>query len=171
MFLCDRRPILRLAATSLERALLTVALAGVVCCVLPLAASWSTLPATVPSHFDISGRPNAYGSKWWLLLLPALSVVITASFTILARYPHLFNYPVRVTPENALFLYRTGRFLLRWINAVLAWVFAFIEWQTIQVALGRAVGLPPWFLLVTLTLVVLVPISTLIFIAMWALKR
>src|SRR5437879_13033802 len=105
----DRRPVLPLPSTPLDRFLLFVALVGVVCCVLPLAQSWSTLPQIVPSHFDASGRPNAYGSKSWLLLLPALSVILTAAFTILARYPHLFNYPIRVTPENAPRLYRSGR--------------------------------------------------------------
>lgn len=160
----ERRPVLRLSATPLERALLIVAVAGAACCVLPLILSWSALPPTVPSHFDISGRPNAYSSKEWLLLLPALSVAITAGFTFLARYPHLFNYPVRVTPKNALHLYRTGRLLLRWINAVLAWVFAVIEWQTLQVALGKAVGLPQWFPLVTVALVVLMLISVIVFV-------
>ncbi len=160
----ERRPVLRLSATPPERALLIVALAGVACCVLPLILSWSALPQTVPSHFDASGHPNAYGSKWWLLLLPGLSVVITAGFTILARYPHLFNYPVRVTPKNALHLYSGGRLLLRWINAVLAWVFAFIEWQTIQVALGNAAGLPQWFPLVPVALIALVLISVVIFV-------
>lgn len=160
----ERRPVLRLSATPQERALLIVALAGVACCVLPLILWWAALPQTVPSHFDISGRPNAYSSKWWLLLLPALSVVITAGFTILTRYPHLFNYPVRVTPKNALHLYRTGRLLLRWINAVLAWVFAVIEWQTLQVTLGKAAGLPQWFPLVTVALIALVLISVVAFI-------
>jgi uncharacterized membrane protein len=165
-----RRPVLRLPPSALERILLVVALAGVICCVVPLALSWSALPQIVPSHFDASGRPNAYGSKWWLLLLPTLAVIITAGFAILMRYPHLFNYPVRVTPENALRLYRSGRLLLLWMSAALAWIFAFIEWQTLQVALGRAAGLPEWFLPVTIALVVLVPISVLAFTIVLALR-
>lgn len=171
MYSPKQRPALRLSASPLERALLIVALAGVIGCVLPLAVSWAALPETVPSHFDVSGYPNAYGSKWWLLLLPALSVVITVGFTVLARYPHLFNYPVRVTPENALRLYRTGRLLVRWMNVMLAWIFAFIEWQTLQVALGKAAGLPQWFLPVTVALVVVVPISVVAFTVAWVLKR
>ncbi|MGZ6376745.1 MAG: DUF1648 domain-containing protein [Ktedonobacterales bacterium] len=167
----DRRPVLRLPSTPLERFLLFVALVGVVCCVVPLTLTWSELPQIVPSHFDASGRPNAYGSKSWLLLLPALSVIFTAAFTILARYPHLFNYPVRVTPENAPRLYRSGRLLLRWMNVALTWVFAFIEWQTLQVALGKATGLPTWFLPVMVGLVVLVPLTVVAFSVAWVLKR
>lgn len=167
----NRRPVLQLSSTPLESFLLLVALVGVVCCVAPLALTWSALPPIVPSHFDAAGRPNAYGSKSWLLLLPALSVILTVGFTILARYPHLFNYPVRVTPENAPRLYRSGRLLLRWMNVALTWVFAFIEWQTLQVVRGNAAGLPAWFLPVTLVLVVLVPLAAIFFTMTSVLKR
>jgi uncharacterized membrane protein len=41
---------------------------------LYLALVWNQLPETVPTHFGISGKPDAYGPKWTLMLLSAVSV-------------------------------------------------------------------------------------------------
>ena len=41
-----------------------------------LAFVWNQLPEIVPTHFGISGQPDAYGSKWTLLILSAVSIGI-----------------------------------------------------------------------------------------------
>ncbi|WP_293285512.1 hypothetical protein [Microcoleus sp. PH2017_40_RAT_O_B] len=55
-----------------------------------------------------------------------------------SRYPHTFNYPVRITQENARRQYLLGRGLLVWLKAEVCWLFAFIVRQQILVALGNA---------------------------------
>jgi hypothetical protein len=35
---------------------------------------WNQLPEIVPTHFGISGKPDAYGSKWTLSILSAVSI-------------------------------------------------------------------------------------------------
>lgn len=57
------------------------------------------------------------------------------------------------------------------MNVALTWVFAFIEWQTLQVVRGNAAGLPAWFLPVTLVLVVLVPLAAIFFTVTSVLNR
>ncbi|MFI5273957.1 MAG: DUF1648 domain-containing protein [Ktedonobacterales bacterium] len=122
---------------------------------------WSTLPATVPAHFGISGRPDAYGGKTTLLLMPAIALVLTVLLLIVARLPWAFNYPVRITPENAARTYRTGRLVPRWINLVLVWTFAVIGWQSIQVAQHSALRLPGWYGPVLLAFALLLPVAVL----------
>ena len=41
-----------------------------------LAFVWDQLPEIVPTHFGISGQPDAYGPKWTLIILSAVSVGI-----------------------------------------------------------------------------------------------
>ncbi len=127
-----------------------------------------TLPATVPSHFGFSGRPDAYSGKDSLLILPIIAIAITALFSALLPYPHLFNYPVQITPENAATQYRFGRGLLLVVNAVVVWVFALLGWSAIQVAQGRAAGLPSWFGALGIALAVALPIGVISLIVILA---
>lgn len=95
-----------LAQTSLDRLL---SVAGW----LALAGLWafalyhvSYAPEIVPTHFDGSGAPDDYGSRWSLLILPGIATFVFIAFTILSRFPHIFNYAVKITPANAAHQYR-----------------------------------------------------------------
>lgn len=35
---------------------------------------WNQLPEIVPTHFGLNGQPDAYGSKWTLIILSAVSI-------------------------------------------------------------------------------------------------
>jgi hypothetical protein len=59
-------------------------------------------------------------------------------------YPHLFNYTVEITPENAERQYRGGVKLLRAVNTLAIAMFAYLTYATIQVALGQQQGLGTW---------------------------
>ncbi len=43
--------------------------------------SWATLPQQVPYHFDISGRPDRYGRRHSVFILPAVSLVMYISMS------------------------------------------------------------------------------------------
>ena len=73
--------------------------------------------------------------------------------TILNRYPHIFNYPVEITEQNAVRQYEIARSLLCALKAEIVWIFTYIEWRTIQVASDQAVGLSPLFLPILLVLI------------------
>ncbi|HEY5511242.1 MAG TPA: SdpI family protein [Prolixibacteraceae bacterium] len=38
--------------------------------VIYLAMNWNLLPESMPTHFDGSGQPNGYGSRWTYVMLP-----------------------------------------------------------------------------------------------------
>jgi hypothetical protein len=69
------------------------------------------------------------------------------------RVPHIYNYPTKVTPENAERLYGLGRGLMYWLRAEMVGLFAFLCWGTVRVALGSAEGLGPWPIYVVLPLI------------------
>ena len=74
------------------------------------------LPDTIPVHYDSSGRVNDYGSKSTLLLLPAIGTIMAIGLSVLNRYPHVFNYPKKITPENALDQYTNATRMIRFLN-------------------------------------------------------
>jgi len=116
---------------------------------------FSTLPDTIPTHFNASGEADGFGSKASIIGLPVIATLLFVGLTVLNRYPHIFNYPTAITEDNALRLYTLATRMLRYLKLVLVLVFGGIEFMTIQHAAGEASGLGVWFLPLTLVLVFL----------------
>ena len=114
---------------------------------------WAALPTVIPTHFGFSGQPDDWSSKKWLLLLPALTVLLYMGLTWLSRYPQKLNYPWRIAERNAERQSRVIGSLISLLKAELVWLFAFVTWQAIRVALGQAAGL--WIAFLPIVLVVI----------------
>lgn len=165
----EQRPHIRPPRTALEMACLILTVAALLALIAMTAYWWPALPPIVPTHFGADGSPNAYGSKDSVLLLPGLLLALTLFFALLSRFPWVFNYPVTITPENAERQYRRGRLLLAVVNAAAALTFAYIQWQTIQVARGAATGLGPAFSVgAIIVFVVVTPIAAIALIVWWS---
>lgn len=125
--------------------------------VLPF-AYYSCLPEIIPIHFNAAGKVDGYGIKATIFLLPAIGSALFAGLKILNRYPHIHNYAVKITPENALKQYTNSTRLVRVINTVILLIFAIIVFEIIQTASGKSTALGIWFLPFTL-LLILVPVT------------
>ena len=117
--------------------------------------NYSSLPDTIPTHFNAAGEADGFGSKVTILSLPVIATLLFIGLTVLNRYPHSFNYPTAITQDNALRLYTLATRMLRYLKLVLVLVFGGIEFMTIQNATGKAAGLGVWFLPLTLVLIFL----------------
>lgn len=135
------RPILSLHHSPFQVFLEIATLLGLVLSLLILLRSLPALPASVPIHFGLNGKPDAWGSPQTLWLFPALNLVLYLALTISSQFPHIFNYPVAITEENALKQYQIAFNLSLWLKLELIWLFAFSEWKMIQVGLGASQGL------------------------------
>lgn len=110
--------------------------------------NWPSLPDRIPHHFDFAGKPDAWGGKGVLFLLPAISLIIYIMLTGISRIPHRFNYIWEITPANAESQYRIALSLLAILKAIVMTMFAYIAWATIRSAHGHEAGLGPLFLLI-----------------------
>lgn len=137
----SNRPKLNIEPTPTDRVVETTALMGMAFLVVATAFYWPMIPKTIPTHFDIVGKVDGWGPKWNLLVMPVIGAVIYAMMTIVCRFPHTFNYPVAITEENAERQYRIALTVMRWLKMEMIWLFAYLNWQTVEVALGRAKGL------------------------------
>ncbi len=149
----SKRPVLHIPRSQMEAVLEIATAIGILFWAFVLMQSWSSLPDSIPSHFGPSGKPDAWSNKGTMLVLPIMGIISYIGLTVLTRYPHIYSYPWRITEQNAKRQYQLGRSLLRCIKMEVVWVFAFIDWKTIQVALDRAEGLGPRFL-PTVTIIV-----------------
>ncbi|MFC4307064.1 DUF1648 domain-containing protein [Cohnella boryungensis] len=135
------KPKLNLPVTVHERLLNTLTFLTIACGIVYLLMQWSSLPDRIPIHFNGKGEADGWGSKWTLTALPLIGVVLCAGMALLSRYPHHYNYPVRITMENAARQYLLSRKMLAWVNLALAVTFVWIEWQTVDSANGGSASL------------------------------
>ncbi|MEN9578324.1 MAG: hypothetical protein RJA70_1333 [Pseudomonadota bacterium] len=122
-----------------------VALGTVVTLLVYAVWVWPDLPARVPTHFGISGAPDGWGSRAWLLALPTLATLLFLGLTFLERVPHLYNYPIEVTASNAPLVYALGRQLVLALKLIVVVAFGLVFRTSVEVALGRAAALPGGF--------------------------
>lgn len=115
---------------------------------------YSHLPSTIPTHFNAAGVPDHYGEKGTILMLPLIATglfaAMTAIGTAFSKFPHALNYPVTITPANALGQYRAAIRMAQGLRIGVVLVFLLFGFQTAQTATGRADSLGSWTLPVTL---------------------
>ena len=114
---------------------------------------WNELPVRIPTHFGITGVADGWGSKQSMILLPVVALAVYGVLTIAVQIGNPGNSLITITPENEERQKALMTSLLGWIKAESVWLFVFIEWQSIQVAMSRAQGLGGLFLPVTLAVI------------------
>jgi uncharacterized membrane protein len=111
------------------------------------------LPQRIPTHFNVAGQADGWGSPSALWLLPAVAVGLYVLISVVASFPAAFNYPVRVTAASRARLEGLTLRMISWIKVELAGLFLFIQWSIIQsVRMGHG-ALSVWIVPVFLGLV------------------
>lgn len=142
----NKRPVLKLPLTGWEKGLEILSVMGVLFTFILVYQSWGILPDRIPTHFGFTGQPDAWGNKESLFFLPLIALVMYLFLTIISRFPHTFNYPVKITAENEANQYLIARHLIAVLKVETIWLFAYLQWATIEIALGKATGLSNLFL-------------------------
>lgn len=123
-------------ADALQYPLLALALLANGFSVLLLVTTWQSIPASVPAHFGITGRPDRWGGRWILLVL----VAVQAGMTLL------------------LGLRLRGELLAAWCVALIAILMAYVLWSTIRIAQRKADRMQPMVLYGLIALLAAPPI-------------
>ncbi len=116
--------------------------------------NYSSLPDTVPTHFNGAIEPDGYGTRSSILVLSSIGSLLFIGMSILNRYPDKFNYPVKITEENAVRQYGNLTRMVRWLKTLVPAEFGSLAFYTIRISNGEADGfsrmLIPLFLLAAL---------------------
>ena len=124
---------------------------------------YSSLPETIPTHFNAKGEADNFGHRmtvWWI---PGIAVMMYIGLFIINRYPHMHNYMVNITPENALKNYRFSTRIVRIVNLYTLAIFGVICYTIIAKAKGGNFSLGTWFLPAIISSSVLLPIFVLVY--------
>jgi uncharacterized membrane protein len=98
---------------------------------------FGSLPEQIPMHFNSRGEAGSYWGKAGIWVLSAVGLGTYVVIFLLNKSPHLFNYPGKVTAENAFSQYQLSTRIMRITNVVTVSFFAFILYEIIEVSLGR----------------------------------
>ena len=148
------RPVIRdLERSRVDIALEVLAFGGLVVLIALPALYYSTLPKTIPQHFNLKGQADGWGDKSSLLMMPVSGVIVFVALTVLARFPHVFNYPWPITEANARSQYSISRQMLSAVKFELVASFAYMTWSTIRTAMGAQSGLGSFFTVVQVPIV------------------
>ena len=145
-----KQPVLKIEPSRNDKLIDVLSLLGIALLLIIPLYYYGQLPAEIPSHFNGAGEPDAYSSKTSIWLLPVVGIVMGLGMMALTRIPHLYNYPVKITEENAKKQYRGAARLIRILNFLITFAFVYIIIGTIQMGLGNAKGLGNGFLTVFL---------------------
>jgi hypothetical protein len=88
-----------------------------------------------------------------LWLLPMVATLIYLLMTLVSRYPAAFHFPVSAGPASRRRLEAIALSMLAWLKAEVVCLFAWIQYQTIQLARRGEGALSPFFLPAVLVVV------------------
>jgi uncharacterized membrane protein len=91
-----------------------------------LFATYDQAPHTIPTHFNLLGKPDAFGHKSQLLMLPIVASLLFIGLTWLNKFPHIFNFPIEINEHNAETQYRLATRFIRWLKAWIVLLFLII---------------------------------------------
>jgi len=158
----EERPKIKLSFTPIDKAFEITGWLMLFSIWILVIANYSEMPDVIPNHYDITGKADGYGGKSSVLGLVSIATALFAGLTILNKFPHIFNYPGKVTEVNALVQYKNSTRFIRYLKLVIVILFWFIAFKTIQHAKGTNDDLGMWVLPLTLGLIFIPLVYTII---------
>jgi uncharacterized membrane protein len=149
----EKRPQIEVDKTLIQKWFDLAALTFLFLSIVYLSLEWSGVPNRVPIHFNAAGEADNWGSKTAIILFPMLGILLWGVFTILERYPHRYNYVVKITEGNAPLQYRSAVVLMRFLKNTIALLFAYLTVECVQIAKGIEEGLAWWVMPLFLTMI------------------
>ncbi|MFN0015392.1 MAG: DUF1648 domain-containing protein [Saprospiraceae bacterium] len=145
-----QQPIIVIERTWSDQMLEGLALAGLLALLILPAMYYSSLPDTIPHHFNGRGEADGFGSKSYIWALPGIGLAMYFFLTYIGRGPHRLNYMVKITEQNAETQYRMAMRLTRYVKVMVIILFLYITWAVIQGAESGKAALNPWLMFAVL---------------------
>ncbi len=147
------RPKIQIPLTQLDVVLEVIAVLLLLFIWIYPAMNYAQLPETIPTHFNAKGEADDWGNKLFIWLVPTITTFSYVLIVVLNRFPHMHNYMVNITKENAFKNYQLSTRILRIANLFVLIIMTLAITEMINKALGGSlnlIGIP--FLIGTLVI-------------------
>ena len=94
--------------------------------------NFKKLPEIIPIHFDLEGKPDNHGAKYFIFLLPIIESLIY--FFLSFNIKEINNYPVEITQENNEIQFFIGMMAVKSIIAYVLFIFFTFQKRIIEIA-------------------------------------
>lgn len=91
------------------------------------------LPARIPTHFDMAGKADGWGTPAMLWMQPAMGTVIYLLMTLVARFSSAFNFPMPVPSGARRRLEIIALQMILWLKFEVIGLFAWIQFWSIRI--------------------------------------
>ena len=93
------------------------------------------LPEIIPIHFDLEGKPDNHGAKYFIFLLPFVGSLIY--FFLSYNFKEINNYPVEITQENKESQFLIGMMAVKSIIAYVLFIFFTFQKRIVEIAVHQ----------------------------------
>ena len=125
---------------------------------------YSRLPENIPMHFDYSGKVTRYGAKDSIWALNIVGMLVVYGGFYLNKFPHIFNYPQKITLENAKKFYSDATKIIRYINLCIAFLFSIISFEIINIAMDSSKKINPAFNYIIVIIIIGMTVFPIVYI-------
>jgi len=158
----EKRPKTPINLTTTDYLFEIIGLIGIACLIVLPIYFFNDLPDQIPKHFNALGQVDSYGNRGIIWLLPAVGLFLYIGLTVLNKFPSAFNYPTKVTNDNAERLYTLGARIIRLLKIIVVLSFVFLNFKTIQIALNKSTEIGKFYLPIFLAVLTIL-IGTMIY--------
>ena len=98
-------------------------------------AIWGSnpLPARIPTHFNLAGQPDGWGTPALFWMQPAMGTAIYLLMTLVARFNSAFNFPMRVPSGARRRVEAIALQMILWLKVEVICLLAWIQYWTIRI--------------------------------------
>ena len=119
-----------------------------------IAVRWRSLPERIPTHYDFAGNVTGWGSRWMIVIMPVMGILLDLAMAVSLRFPKSWNVGVKITVFNRVRVYRIIRDLIADLRISCALLLIVIAlWITL-----RPETVPGWVLTVITLPLILIPL-------------
>lgn len=137
----NNRPKIELEKTRREKIIELVGWIALFLMVLIPIFFYEKLPDVVPNHFGPDGKPDGFGSKAVIFLLPIIGIITYVGLFYMNKFPRSFNYPVKITSENTEIQYKIVTRMIRNMNTFISISILYITCNIVYGAMHGEIGL------------------------------
>ena len=158
------RPRLKIPLESFDIILELITLSTLLILWICVFAHYASLPEIIPTHFNLQGEIDGTGGKDSIWLLMTITTIIAIGMYVLTKYPHVHNYLVEITEENAAHNYKISCRLLRIVNLITLAIMAYVVFTIFRSSFGKDAFLGTTFTYIIIIFSVVMPIILVIYL-------
>jgi len=147
------RPIIDIELKPIDQLLIGLSCMSIIFMITICSINYNILPDNIPIHFNFKGEPDSFGSKKTIWIFPIISLFLFAVLYFTSKVPHKFNYPVKITSENAPYQYEIASRLMRALAFIIVLGFTCLTYVVIHIAYGHIESLGSYFIIIYLAII------------------